>query len=106
MFNNDLTSLLLLPLVCNIIQVIILKILNNKDIKLPVLNMDRGDGWGCGRVSRFSKVTRNVHVVKKRRKTFITLFVFEFKTLNYHFKMHFLEVYSDVSVIMIGIHLR
>lgn len=101
MFNNDLTSLLLLPLVCNIIQVIILKI----DIRLPVLNMDRGDGWGCGRVSRFSKVTRNVHVVKKRRKTFITLFVFEFKTLNYHFKMHFLEVYSDVSVIMIGIHL-
>lgn len=102
MFNNDLTSLLLLPLVCNFIQVIILKI----NIRLPVLNMDRGDGWGWGRVSRFSKVTRNVHVVKKRRKTFITLFVFdEFKTLNYHFKMHFLEVYSDVSVMMIGIHL-
>lgn len=85
MFSNYLTSLLLLPLVCNFIQVIVLKI----DITLPVLNMDRGDGWGCGRVSRFSKVTRNVHVVKKRRKTFITLFVFEFKTLNYHFKMHF-----------------
>lgn len=67
--------------------------------------MDRGDGWGWGRVSRFSKVTRNVHVVKKK-KTFITLFVFEFKTLNYHSKMHFLKVYSDVSVIMIGIHLR
>lgn len=102
MFSNDLTTLLLLPLVCNFIQVIVLKI----DIRLPVLNMDRGDGWGWGRVSRFSKVTRNVHVVKKRRKTFITLFVFEFKTLNYHFKMHFLEVYSDVSVIMIGTHLR
>lgn len=102
MFSNYLTSLLLLPLVFNFIQVIVLKI----DITLPVLNMDRGDGWGWGRVSRFSKVTRNVHVVKKRRKTFITLFVFEFKTLNYHFKMHFLKVYSDVSVIMIGIHLR
>lgn len=101
MFSNYLTSLLLLPLVCNFIQVIVLKI----DITLPVLNMDRGDGWEWGRVSRFSKVTRNVHVVKKRRKTFITLFVFEFKTLNYHFKMHFLKVYSDVSVIMIGIHL-
>lgn len=101
MFSNYLTSLLLLPLVCNFIQVIVLKI----DITLPVLNMDRGDGWGWGRVSRFSKVTRNVHVVKKRRKTFITLFVFEFKTLNYHFKMHFLKVYSDVSVIVIGIHL-
>lgn len=88
MFSNYLTSLLLLPLVCNFIQVILLKI----DITLPVLNMDRGDGWGWGRVSRFSKVTRNVHVVKKRRKTFITLFVFEFKTLNYHFKMHFLKV--------------
>lgn len=85
MFSNYLTSLLLLPLVCNFIQVIILKI----DIRLPVLNMNRGGGWGWGRVSRFSKVTRNVHVVKKRRKTFITLFVFEFKTLNYHFKMHF-----------------
>lgn len=68
MFSNDLTTLLLLPLVCNIIQVIILKILNNKDIKLPVLNMDRGDGWGWGRVSRFSKVTRNVHVVKNKNK--------------------------------------
>lgn len=102
MFSNYLTSLLLLPLVCNIIQVIILKI----DIRLPVLNMNRGDGWGWGRVSRFSKVTRNVHLVKKRRKTFITLFVFEFKTLNYHFKMHFLKVYSDGSVIVIGIHLR
>lgn len=101
MFSNDLTTLLLLPLVCNFIQVIVLKI----DITLPVLNMDRGDGWGWGRVSHLSKVTRYVHVVKDKRKTFITLFVFEFKTLNYHFKMHFLEVYSDVSVIMIGIHL-
>lgn len=63
MFSNDLTTLLLLPLVCNFIQVIdiILKI----DIRLPVLNMNRGGGWGWGRVSRFSKVTRNVHVVKK-----------------------------------------
>lgn len=85
MFSNYLTSLLLLPLVCNFIQVIVSKI----DITLPVLNMDRGDGWGWGRVSRFSKVTRNVHVVKNKRKTFITLFVFEFKTLNSHFKMHF-----------------
>lgn len=68
MFSNYLTSLLLLPLVCNIIQVIILKILNNKDIKLPVLNMDRGDGWGWGRVSHLSKVTRYVHVVKNKRK--------------------------------------
>lgn len=97
MFSNDLTTLLLLPLVCNFIQVIILKI----DISLPVLNMDRGDGWGWGRVSR----TRNVHVVQNKIKT-LTLFVFEFKTLNYHFKMHFLKVYSDVSVIMIGTHLR
>lgn len=64
MFSNYLTSLLLLPLVCNFIQVIVLKI----DIRLPVLNMDRGGGWEWGRVSRFSKVTRNVHVVKKRRK--------------------------------------
>lgn len=95
MFSNYLTSLLLLPLVCNFIQVIVLKI----DITLPVLNMDRGDGWGWGRVSHLSKVTRYVHVVKNKRKTFITLFVFEFKTLNYHFKMHFLKVYSDVSVI-------
>lgn len=64
MFSNYLTSLLLLPLVCNFIQVIVLKI----DITLPVLNMDRGDGWGWGRVRRFSKVTRNVHVVKNKNK--------------------------------------
>lgn len=64
MFSNYLTSLLLLPLVCNFIQVIVLKI----DITLPVLNMDRGDGWGWGRVCHLSKVTRYVHVVKKKKK--------------------------------------
>lgn len=76
------------------------------DIRLFVLNMDWGDGWGWGRVSCFSKVICNVYLVKKRRKIFIILFVFEFKMLNYYFKMYFLEVYSDVSVIMIGIYLR
>lgn len=43
--------------------------------------------------------------LKKEEKIFIILFVFEFKMLNYYFKMYFLEVYSDVSVIMIGIYL-